>query len=142
MLTGLGIIKKGAKIMLNLTDVKSKPQDQKYINLETDEIATNRIFINEYTKERYIFIKNEFRNDPDALALVSVSSGTVVTTLDSFDIMKSKLRKDKKTIILYLEPTTELILKEFLDTDVDKLYYDPDYPKEINIRIEPYTTSF
>lgn len=127
--------------MFNLTDVKSKPQDQKYINLETDEIAPNRIFINEYTKERYIFIKNEFRNDPDALALISLSSGTVVTTLDSFDIMKSKLRKDKKTIILYLEPTTELILKELLDTDVDKLYYDPDYPKEVNIRIEPYTTS-
>lgn len=128
--------------MLNLTDVKLKPQDQRYINLETDEIAPNHIFINEYTKERYIFIKNEFRNDPDALALVSLSSGTVVTTLDSFDIRQSKLRKDKKTVILYLEPTTELILKELLNTDVDKLYYDPDYPKEINIRIEPYTTSF
>lgn len=127
--------------MFNLTDVKPKPQDQNYINLEVDEIVPNRIFINEYTKERYIFIKNEFRNDPDALALVSLSSGTVVTTLDSFDIMKSKLRKDKETIILYLEPTTELILKELLNTDVDKLYYDPDYPKEINIRIEPYTTS-
>lgn len=127
--------------MFNLTDVNPKPQDQKYINLETDEIAPNHIFINEYTKERYIFIKNEFRNDPDALALVSLSSGTVVTTLDSFDIRQSKLRKDKETIILYLEPTTELILKELLETDVDKLYYDPDYPKEINIRIEPYTTS-
>ena len=128
--------------MFNLTDVKPKPKDQNYINLEVDEIVPNRIFINEYTKERYIFIKNEFRNDPDALALVSISSGTVVTTLDSFDIRQSKLRKDKKTVILYLEPTTELILKELLNTDVDKLYYDPDYPKEINIRIEPYTTSF
>lgn len=128
--------------MFNLTDVKPKPKNQEYIDVETAEIAPNRIFINEYTKERYIFIKNEFHNDPDALALVSISSGTVVTTLDSFDITKSKLRKDKETIILYLEPTTELILKELLDTDVDKLYYDPDYPKEINIRIEPYTTSF
>ena len=128
--------------MFNLTDVKPKPQDQKYINLEVDEIVPNRIFINEYTKERYIFIKNEFRNDPDALALISLSSGTVVTTLDSVDIMQSKLRKDKETVVLYLEPTTELILKELLDTDVDKLYYDPDYPKEVNIRIEPYTTSF
>lgn len=128
--------------MFNLTDVKPKPKNQDYIDVETTEIAPNRIFINEYTKERYIFIKNEFRNDPDALALISLSSGTVVTTLDSVDIMKSKLRKDKETIILYLEPTTELILKELLDTDVDKLYYDPDYPKEINIRIEPYTTSF
>lgn len=128
--------------MFNLTDVKPKPKDQKYINLEIDEIVPNRIFINEYTKERFIFIKNEFRNDPDALALVSLSSGNVVTTLDSFDITQSKLRKDKETVILYLEPTTELILKDLLDTDVDKLYYDPDYPKEINIRIEPYTTSF
>ena len=128
--------------MFNLTDIKPKPKDQDYIDVETEEIVPNRIFINEYTKERYIFIKNEFRNDPDALALVSLSSGTVVTTLDSFDITKSKLRKDKETVILYLEPTTELILKELLDTDVYKLYYDPDYPKEINIRIEPYTTSF
>lgn len=128
--------------MFNLTDVKPKPKGQNYIDVETEEIVPNRIFINEYTKERYIFIKDEFRNDPDALALVSISSGIVVTTLDSFDITQSKLRKDKKTIILYLEPTTELILKEILDTDVDKLYYDPDYPKEINIRIEPYTTSF
>ena len=128
--------------MFNLTDIKPKPKDQDYIDVETEEIVPNHIFINEYTKERYIFIKNEFRNDPDALALVSLSSGTVVTTLDSFDITQSKLRKDKETVILYLEPTTELILKELLDTDVDKLYYDPDYPKEINIRIEPYTTSF
>lgn len=128
--------------MFNLTDVKPKPKKQEYINLETDEIAPNRIFINEYTKKRYIFIKNEFRNDPDALALFSISNGTVVTTLDSFDITQSTLRKDKKTVILYLEPTTELILKELLDTDVDKLYYDPDYPNEVNIRIEPYTTSF
>ena len=128
--------------MFNLTDVKPKPKDQDYIDVETDEIAPNCIFINEYTKERYIFIKNEFRNDPDALTLVSLSSGIVGTTLDSFDITKSELRKDKETVILYLEPTTELILKELLDTDVDKLYYDPDYPKEINIRIEPYTTSF
>ena len=128
--------------MFNLTDVKPKPKDQDYIDVETEEIVPNRIFINEYTKVRYIFIKDEFRNDPDALALVSISSGIVVTTLDSFDITKSKLRKDKETVILYLEPTTELILKDILNTDVDKLYYDPDYPKEINIRIEPYTTSF
>lgn len=128
--------------MFNLTDVKPKPQNQDYIDVETTEIIPNRIFINEYTKERYIFIKDEFRNDPDALALVSISSGIVVTTLDSVDITQSKLRKDKETVILYLEPTTELILKDILDTDVDKLYYDPDYPKEINIRIEPYTTSF
>lgn len=128
--------------MFNLTDVKPKPKDQDYIDVETEEIIPNHIFINEYTKARYIFIKDEFRNDPDALALVSLSSGNVVTTLDSFDITQSKLRKDKETVILYLEPTTELILKELLDTDVDKLYYDPDYPKEINIRIEPYTTSF
>lgn len=128
--------------MFNLTDVKPKPKDQNYIDVETEEIVPNRIFINEYTKERYIFIKDEFRNDPDALALVSISNGIVVTTLDSFDITQSKLRKDKETVILYLEPTTELILKDILNTDVDKLYYDPDYPKEINIRIEPYTTSF
>lgn len=128
--------------MFNLTDVKPKSKDQDYINVEVDEIVPNRIFINEYTKQRYIFIKDEFRNDPDALALVSISNGIVVTTLDSFDITQSKLRKDKETVILYLEPTTELILKDLLDTDVDKLYYDPDYPKEINIRIEPYTTSF
>jgi len=124
--------------MFNLTDVKPKPQGQKYINLETDEIIPNHIFINEYTKERYIFIKNEFRNDPNALALVSIGKGIVVTTLESFDIAQSKLRKDKDTIVLYLEPTTELILKDLLDTDVDKLYYDPDYPNEVNIQIGQY----
>lgn len=108
----------------------TKHKARTYIDVEQEEIADNRIFINDYNQHRLMImpvtdqVGHEFKLLFD-LTTDDIKSETVIT----------KLQQSQNQLDLAVLDSSEMLVKELLGTDVDRLYYDQALPKPLAVNI-------
>lgn len=108
----------------------TKHKARTYIDVEQEGIADKRIFINDYNQHRLMImpvtdqVGNEFKLLFD-LTTDDIKSETVI----------AKLQQSQNQLDLTVLDSPEMLVKELLGTDVDRLYYDPALPKSLAINI-------
>lgn len=108
----------------------TKHKARTYIDVEQEEIADQRIFINDYNQHRLMImpvtdqVRHEFRLLFD-LTTDDIKSETVIT----------KLQQAQNQLDLTVLDSAKMLVKELLSTDVDRLYYDPALPKPLAVNI-------
>lgn len=101
-----------------------------YIDVEQEEIKENHVFINGYNNHKLVIIsiKNESTNK--FKLLIDLTTGIMQN-----EIINSMNEMYQNTAEITVLGSTEIMLKELLGTDVDRLYYDVMQPKPINFEI-------
>lgn len=108
----------------------TKHKARTYIDVEQEGIADKRIFINDYNQHRLMImpvtdqVGNEFKLLFD-LTTDDIKSETVI----------AKLQQSQNQLDLTVLDSPEMLVKELLGTDVDRLYYDPALPKPLAVNI-------
>lgn len=122
-----------SKIIYRLTEGKSKMTTQiklPYIDVEREEIKENHVFINGYNNHRLVIIsvKNNVTNK--FKLLIDLTTGMIEN-----GIISSMNEIHQNTTEIAVLGSTEIMLKELLGTNVDRLYYDVMRSKPINFEI-------
>ena len=121
------------KIVYRLTEGKSKMTTQiklPYIDVENEEIKNNRVFINGYNNHRLVIIPVKNNATNKFKLLIDLTTGIIEN-----EIINSMNEMHQNTAEITVLGSTEIMLKELLDTDVDRLYYDITQPKPISFEM-------
>lgn len=101
-----------------------------YIDVENEEIKENHIFINGYNNHKLVIIPVKNGSTNKFKLLIDLTTGIIQN-----EIINSMNEMHQNTTEITVLGSTEIMLKELLGTDVDRLYYDVMEPKPINFEI-------
>lgn len=101
-----------------------------YIDVDQEEIKENRVFINGYNNHRLVIISVKNNATNKFKLLIDLTTGMIEN-----EIINSMNEMHQNTAEITVLGSTEIMLKELLDTDVDRLYYDITQPKPINFEM-------
>lgn len=117
----------------NKTEGKIKMKAQvklPYIDVENEEIKENHVFINGYNNHRLVIIPVKNGSTNKFKLLIDLTTGMIEN-----GIINSMNEMHQNTAEITVLGSTEIMLKELLDTDVDRLYYDITQPKPISFEM-------
>lgn len=100
---------------------------KKYIDIEKEEILNNRIFINEYNRHRLMIISITNQVGNKFKLLFDLTDDTIKNKTSIIKLQQAQAKLD-----LVILNSSNILIKELLDTPTDRLYYDP-------ILIEPFS---
>lgn len=121
------------KIIYRLAEGKIKMTTQiklPYIDVEREEIKENHVFINGYNNHRLVIIPVKNGSTNKFKLLIDLTTGIMQN-----EIINSMNEMHQNTAEITVLGSTEIMLKELLDTDVDRLYYDITQPKPISFEM-------
>lgn len=101
-----------------------------YIDVENEEIKENHVFINGYNNHKLVIIPVKNGSTNKFKLLIDLTTGIMQN-----EIINSMNEMHQNTAEITVLGSTEIMLKELLGTDVDRLYYDVMEPKPINFEI-------
>lgn len=101
-----------------------------YIDVEQEEIKENHVFINGYNNHKLVIISVKNNATNKFKLLIDLTTGMIEN-----EIINSMNEMHQNTAEITVLGSTEIMLKELLGTDVDRLYYDVMQPKPINFEI-------
>lgn len=90
-----------------------------YIDIDSKEIPNDKIFINGYNNESLMFKMSDLADGASLLMLCNLNTGTIKHKIVNSTVQGQTTKFDPID-------TKKVLLKELLDTDVDKLYYPPE----------------
>lgn len=101
-----------------------------YIDVENEEIKENHVFINGYNNHRLVIIPVKNGSTNKFKLLIDLTTGIMQN-----EIINSMNEMHQNTAEITVLGSIEIMLKELLGTDVDRLYYDITQPKPISFEI-------
>lgn len=101
-----------------------------YIDVDQEEIKENRVFINGYNNHKLVIIPVKNGSTNKFKLLIDLTTGMIEN-----GIISSMNEMHQNTTEIAVLGSTEIMLKELLGTNVDRLYYDVMRSKPINFEI-------